>query len=159
MSAMALQRVEFHTGLDDPIGYACRLLRKAALQGVRVAALGPAGAIESLDRALWTFDERDFVPHARADRAAATVLKRSPVWLMAPDAAAAPAWRPTPEAPRVWVNLGIGLSEPVLAHCDRLIELLGLEPDAVQAGRARWRAYRGWGLDVVHHERGAGEGR
>lgn len=159
MSATALQRVEFHTGLDDRIVYACRLLRKAALQGVRVAALGPADAIESLDRALWTFDERDFVPHARVDRASASVLKRSPVWLMAPDGAGAAAWRPAPEAPRVWVNLGIGLTEPLLAHCDRLIELLGMEPEAVQAGRARWRAYRGWGLDVVHHERGAGEGR
>ena len=60
-----MTEVEFHTGVADPLAYACRLLRKAYRSGVRVLVTAPPATLAALDRALWTFDERDFVPHVR----------------------------------------------------------------------------------------------
>ena len=72
-SAAALTEVEFHTGVADPVGFACRLLRKAYRQGARVLVTAPGPRLGELDRALWTFEERDFVPHVRVPGAGAAV--------------------------------------------------------------------------------------
>ncbi len=81
--------VEFHTGVADKVAFACRLLRKAYRKGARVVVTGPREVLAALDRELWTFDERDFVPHARvnAPGALAEALAR------AGDAALDPCWR------------------------------------------------------------------
>ena len=55
-------RVEFHTSIADPLDFACRLLRKACRQGVRVQVSAAPETLTALDRALWTEPERDFVP-------------------------------------------------------------------------------------------------
>jgi DNA polymerase III subunit chi len=78
-----MTEVEFHTGVAEPLLFACKLLRKAARQGVRVQVTAPAQQLAALDRALWTFDERDFVPHARVPGASAELLRRTPIWLAA----------------------------------------------------------------------------
>ena len=77
-----MTEVEFHTGLADPVRFACRLLRKAVRQGARATVTAPAPAMALLDRELWTFDERDFVPHVRwrAD-CPPHLLVRTPRWL------------------------------------------------------------------------------
>ena len=61
---MAL-KVEFHTGVADELAFACRLLRKAYHQGARVLVRAPSARLARLDRELWTFAEREFVPHLR----------------------------------------------------------------------------------------------
>ena len=61
---MALQ-VEFHTGVADDLGFACRLLRKAYHKGARVLVRAPSARLARLDRELWTFVEREFIPHLR----------------------------------------------------------------------------------------------
>jgi DNA polymerase-3 subunit chi len=76
------------------------------------------------------------------------VRRRTPVWLaaaspLAEDAAAGPA-------PRVVVNLGADAPGDLLA-LDRLIEVLSTDPEDVERGRARWRAYKAAGLNIVHH--------
>ena len=58
-----MTEVEFHTGVADPTAFACRLLRKACRAGVRVLVTASPAPLVALDRALWTFAERDFVPH------------------------------------------------------------------------------------------------
>lgn len=150
MNTPLLQQVEFHTGLADPLLYACRLLRKASRQGARVAVAAPAPRLDALDRALWTFDERDFVPHARWHLAPPAVRSRSPVWLVDD----LPGAQADPGCPAVWVNLGAALDEALDRWCERLIELLGEDPEEVREGRARWKAYRARGLQVVHHTAG-----
>jgi DNA polymerase III subunit chi len=135
--------VEFHTGVTDPLGFACRLLRKAYRRGARVLVTAPAPTLDALDRALWTFDEREFLPHLRlAGTASAALASRTPIWLT--DGA------PPPDAPEVLVNLGAAVADE-LAPFARVIEIVAADADAEQAGRARWREYRTRGLAVTHH--------
>jgi DNA polymerase-3 subunit chi len=139
--------VEFHTGVADKLGFACRLLRKAFHRGVRVAVIGPDPDLAALDRALWAFEEREFIPHLRvAPATTAGLAMRTPIWLVS---------GPLPDgAPGVVVNLG---AEPPddLGAVNRLIEVVSADPDDEARGRARWRGYRARGLAVEHHPAGA----
>jgi DNA polymerase III subunit chi len=141
-----LAEVEFHTNVDDPVAFACRLLRKAYRSGARAWVTAPEPLLSELDRSLWTFDERDFVPHARVPGAAVAILACTPLWL-------APQVTHTvlPEAPRLLVN--VGAAAPVdFSSLDRLIEIVSMDADEAQAGRERWRAYKATELNVVHHK-------
>jgi DNA polymerase III subunit chi len=147
-----IAEVEFHTGVADPLGFTCRLLRKAYRKGSRVLVTAPAPLLSQLDRELWTFDERDFVPHLRlAGTPQATLAARTPIWL---SDGAVPAGATA--APDVLVNLG---AEPQddLGPFSRVIEIVGAEPDAEQAGRQRWRTYKARGLSITHHAAAARE--
>lgn len=140
---MAL-RVEFHTGVSDDLGFACRLLRKAMRHGARVLVRAPAARLQRLDRDLWTFVERDFVPHLRfsAPGAVPANAARTPIWLVDGDVPAG--------CPPVMVNLGADLPASLVGF-ERVIEIVAVDADDEQRGRARWRAYRALGLDVKHH--------
>lgn len=142
-----MTEVEFHTGVADSVGFACRLLRKACRQGARVLVTAPEATLRELDRALWTFEEREFVPHVRMPGAAADVAARTPVWL-AGDVSPAPAG-----APGVVVNLGAEAPAD-LGALQRLIEVVSADADAAARGRERWRAYKAAGLQIKHHAAG-----
>ena len=140
-----MTEVEFHTGVADRSGFACRLLRKAYRQGARVLVTAPHDVLAEIDRLLWTFDDRDFVPHVRVPGAAATVASRTPIWLSADLQHAA-----APGAPPVVLNLGAPLP-PALGGLGRLIEVVSDDPDDADRGRGRWRAYKAAGLHIKHH--------
>ena len=146
-----MTEVEFHTGVQDAVGFTCRLLRKAHRQSVRVVVTAPSEVLADLDRQLWTFDEQDFVPHVRVldvPGAAGTLAARTPIWL-APYAS-------LPGAPRVVVNLGAD-APTNLSAVERLIEVVVVDVDQAERGRSRWRAYKQAGLHIRHH--GGGEAR
>ena len=63
-----LAEVEFHTGLDDPLAHACKLLRKAVRQGSRVCVATPRP--DRLSARLWSLEAREFPAHARPGSAA-----------------------------------------------------------------------------------------
>ena len=129
--------------MADRAAFACRLLRKAYRRGARVLVTAPAAVLGRLDRELWTFDEREFVPHLRVAAGAVPVqAARTPIWLS--------EGVPPAGAPDVLVNLG---AEPPadLSAFTRVIEIVSDEADDAQAGRERWRGYKSRGLDVVHH--------
>ena len=146
-----MTEVEFFTDVAQPLGFACRLLRKAYRKGARLWVTAPPDTLQALDRELWVFDEREFVPHIRISPSPETpwpvAAARTPVWLMTtlPDPQAWP-----PEAPQVLVNLGAAPPES-LAGCARLIEIVSREPDEAARGRQRWRHYRELGLAIKHH--------
>ncbi len=144
--------VAFHTGLDDPMGYACRLLRKAVRQGARVVVSADAPTLDVLDKALWTFDAQDFVPHLRwqADREMPAHLGRTPLWLVLAGEEGAAA------ALEAGVVVRIGALEPIGpgTPAERVIELVGAEDDERRSARRRWRAYEALGWQVQHHPAG-----
>jgi DNA polymerase-3 subunit chi len=141
-----MTEVEFHTAVAEPLQFACRLLRKAVRQGARVQVTAPAATLQQLDRLLWTFEEREFVPHVRMPGAAETAARRTPVWL----ATAALA----DGAPVILVNLGADL--PTAPETlERVIEVVADDADEAARGRERWRAYKALGLSLKHHDAGA----
>jgi DNA polymerase-3 subunit chi len=142
-----MTEVEFHTGVADRIGFTCRLLRKAWRRNLRVLLTAPASALAEMDRALWTFEEREFLPHVRVPGASQAVRERTPIWLATSADAIADAGK---SAPRLVVNLG-GDAPLALEAIDRLIEVVSAEPEDVSRGRERWRAYKAAGLQIVHH--------
>ncbi len=143
--------VDFHSGMADKLGHACRLLRKAVRQGARVQVRGEPEELDRLDQALWTFDPQEFVPHLRwrSPDAPPAALQRTPVWLVASGS----AWPATLERPAVLVNLGPqapGESE-LPEGLARVIEIVGPDSSEVEAGRRRWRHYLQRGLAPTHH--------
>ena len=145
-----MTEVEFHTGVVDKLGFACRLLRKAYRKGARLIVTGPAPLLTALDRELWTFAERDFIPHLRLSSAVApTLLVRTPIWLVDDDAALLDNGLPD-DAPTLLVNLGSAApANPV--RFQRIIEVLSTDADDQRLGRERWRDYKASGLNVAHH--------
>lgn len=140
-----MTEVEFHTGVADSVGFACRLLRKACRQGVRVQVTAPPAQLEQLDRQLWTFDEREFLPHMRMPGGSPEMARRTPIWLC--------AQAQLEDAPAVLVNLGAAAPADPRA-LQRLIEVVADEADEAACGRERWRAYKAAGLDIRHHAAG-----
>ena len=144
-------QVDFHSGVNDKLGHACRLLRKAVRQGARVRVCGEPTELDALDQALWTFDAQDFVPHLRwrSGDSPAAALHRTPVWLMA----SGQTWPEGLERASVFVNLGpqAPAGDEAAAGVARVIEIVGHEPDEVESGRRRWRHYQQRGLAPTHH--------
>lgn len=140
--------IAFHTGLADKASYTCRLLRKAWRQGARVAVTGAPELLNRLDALLWTFEQEEFVPHARlrAQTRPDAALARTPIWLV-DDAQAFSAFN----EPQVLVNLGPGAATG-FERFTRVIEIVGDAAEDAQAGRQRWRHYQGAGFKPVLHE-------
>jgi DNA polymerase III subunit chi len=137
-----MTQLEFHTGIADVMDYGCRLLRKAYRRGTRVVVCGDPERLSRLDVLLWTFEQLEFIPHLRlrsGDRPNAA-MQRTPIWLVDPQV----DW---PSAD-VAINLGEApLGQP--QRVARVLELVGEQPEARQAGRLRWRHYASQGLQPV----------
>jgi DNA polymerase-3 subunit chi len=140
-----MTEIKFHFNVPDRMGYACRLLRKAARQGARVVVSAPAPVLTQLDRQLWTFEPLDFVPHvhARPGHAPAPRLRDTPVWLT----------EQVQEAPHHEVLLNMG--HELVAGFEgfaRLIELVSVDGPDRQAGRGRWKHYADRGYVISRHD-------
>ena len=142
--------VAFHTGIANPLDYACRLLRKAYRSGARVAVHAEPAVLDRLDQALWTFEALEFVPHIvlPRDGGDAARLAQSPIVLVKGDIAA-------PAACRIGVTLG---GHPVgeVGAFDRLIAIVGQDDAQREAGRQRWREYQRAGHAVSQVAKPAG---
>lgn len=143
-----MTEVQFHTGLADPLAYACRLLRKSQRSGAQVVVTGEPAALDRLDVLLWTFEPLEFVPHARLRAGAASParLAATPIWL-----ADTPSDVSRHE---VLVNLGPEVSSGFESF-ERLFELVGNGADEAGAGRRRWQHLKARGYPVKHVEVGA----
>jgi DNA polymerase III subunit chi len=150
MAGPGLSEVEFHTGVEEPLAFACRLLRKAVRSGARAWVTAPAVTLAELDRSLWTFEERDFLPHVRMPGAPVALAQRTPLWL----STGVDGTSVVTGAPRLLVNLG-AQAPTDWAQLDRVIEVVSADADEAQSGRDRWRAYKAAGLNVVHHKASA----
>lgn len=139
-----MTEITFHFNMPDRLDYACRLLRKAWRAGARIAAVGPEPLIQELDRLLWTFEPREFVPHAHVRQAGSVVAAHTAVWL-------APSPERVPDDTTVLVNLGTELPAG-FERFARLIEIVPREPAERQAARRRWKHYAELGYRINQHE-------
>lgn len=142
-------KVEFHSGVADKLGVACRFLRKAQAAGAAVVVCGDPAGLDRLDVALWTFDPLSFVAHARLKAAATPTpqLARTPVWLVDDPASIATS--------DLLVNLGPAMAQGWQAF-QRVVEIVSTETDDANAGRQRWREYSACaGIELIHYPRGA----
>ncbi len=144
-----MTEVAFHFNVPDKLGYACRLLRKAAGSGAKVVVTGEAGLLRALDTELWTFSALEFLPHCHAASADAQVLEASPIVL-------ADAPRATPHQ-EVLVNLGTRIPDG-FERFERLIEVVTQEDEDRQQARTRWKHYADRGYAIKRHDLAAREG-
>lgn len=117
-----------------------RLLEKTLAAGKRaVVILGAPERVEALNAVLWTFDQDSWIPHgSAADGNAAD----QPVWLTAADE--------NPNGAQ-YLFLADGAGSARIADFERCFELFdGNDPEAVQAARARWKAYQGAGHALAY---------
>ena len=143
-----MTEVQFHFNVADRLVYACRLLRKAVRSGTRVAVTAPPATLTRLDRALWTFDPQEFLPHllVRAGEPVPPRLRRTPVWLVERADLAAQH--------TVLVYLGEQPAEGFESF-SRLIEIVSTDPAEREAARLRWKHYAGRGYAIAKFEAAA----
>ena len=135
---MSLQ-VSFYSDAEDPLSYACRLIRRALASGRPVGVCVAPAQAARLDGLLWSFDATDFIPHRRWDGA---VPPAPGEVLLVDDAARLPHRG-------LLLNLSDGMPGAALEF-ERVLEVIGREPGRVQAGRVRYRAYQQAGAKLDH---------
>lgn len=143
-------RVDFYL-VDDTaprawLALACRLTEKAFSQAHRVciAADSPEQAA-TLDKLLWTFRDRSFVPHAVVDGDAAV---DEPVLIT--------AGAPPAGVCDVLVNLRPEAPGDLTAFA-RIVEPLDGDPTRRRRGRERFKHYREHGLAPESHNLSAND--
>lgn len=136
--------IRFHVQLQDPVGYACRLIRKALKQGAQLGVWGPRSVLKQLDQQLWTFDDQAFLPHVWLEDGMDEVLReRSPIWL-------SDQLEPLRQRP-VLLNLGQELVSAPEGFA-KLAELVASDDWSTHQARQRFVAYRDAGLAPQRHE-------
>lgn len=143
-----MTEVSFHFNVPERTEYVCRLLRKATRQGARVVVTGPLQGLSGLDKALWSFDPLEFVPHvlARRNEKPHERLAATPIWLL----------EDTADAVHHDVLLNLGHETPAgFESFARLIEIVSADGDDRTSARERWKHYASRGYNIVRHEMGA----
>lgn len=143
-----MTEIAFHFNLPDKLAYSCRLLRKIYLSGAKVTVTAEDDLLARLDAELWSFSLTEFVPHCLASALPQT-MAATPVVLAAPLAGAFGG--------AVLLNLGLGIPQG-FEKFERLIEVVSLAADDVQAGRSRWKDYAGRGYRMQRHDLGSRPG-
>lgn len=135
-----MTRIDFHSDVPDKIAYACRLVRKARSANCNVVLLtANAQQLASLDDALWTFSEQDFLPHVRADDPLAA---RTPIILTDNE---------QQEVPHHQILINLTDTTPVhFARFERMFEIIASDNEDKTAGRDRYRFYQQRGYPLTH---------
>ena len=137
-----MTEIAFHFNAPGKIDHSCRLLRKALRSGARVVVVAPDELLGTLDRALWTFSAREFLPHCLAG-ADADMRELSPIVLGG-----------TPEQwPHHDVLLNLGETVPPgFERFSRLIEVVSTDEQDRVPARTRWRHYASRGYAITRHD-------
>lgn len=138
-----MTQVDFHIGIEDPVAYCCRLVRKVLATGSQALIVADAALLQHLDAALWADEPSGFTPHAMAD-APPAVVARSPVVL-----AATVSWKIGFN--QVLINLSGEFPDDGQGFA-RIIELVSRDDLAVKAARERWKSYKRLGFSLVNHD-------
>jgi DNA polymerase III subunit chi len=135
-----MTRIDFHSNVPDKIAYACRLVRKARAAQCRVVLLtDDQQQLATLDNALWTFSEADFLPHVLATDPLAA---QTPIVLTTDDKADLPHYQ-------VLINLSID-TPTCFSRFERMFEIISSDPAETAAGRERYGFYKQRGYPLSH---------
>ncbi|MES2150654.1 MAG: DNA polymerase III subunit chi [Pseudomonadota bacterium] len=135
-----MTRIDFHTNIADKLAYACRLARKAyGARGQLVLLVEDEAQAATLDAALWTLSETDFLPHALAGNALAA---QSPIVISLPGQDALPHF-----------DMLVNLTRSTPAQVDRferVFEIVSSDEQDAAAGRKRYAAYKQQAYPLTH---------
>ena len=138
-----MTRVDFHFNVADKIDYGCRLIRKIRKAGQKAVVFCDDDArLRQFDAALWSFAPLEFIPHLMGSDPLAA---RTPVLLTS-------SFYELPHH-EVLVNLGTSLPQ-FFTRFERLLEVVGAEPEDRALARQRYRYYQDRGYPLATHEVG-----
>ena len=152
-----MTRIDFHSNIADKLSFACRLTRKVAGAGHTLVLLTEdAAQAASLDAALWTLSETDFLPHVMAGNALAV---HTPIIIACIDSDGdgdGDGDRGKAELPRgdMLINLTRRMPDSV-DRFQRVFELVSTDKDDAAAGRRRYLDYKQKSYPVEHFVAGA----
>lgn len=145
-----MTEITFYFNVPDRLTYACRLLRKALRSATQqakpgVAVLAPLATLSRFDRALWTFEATEFLPHVLLPNSVTPQANHlhTPVWLV----------EQADRAAHLNLLLHLG-DEPAVGFesFGRMVEIVSTHPDERDAARTRWKHYKARGYDIQKHE-------
>jgi len=123
-----------------------KLLGRVLAGGGRaLVRVGSPERLATLDAALWTCADPDWLPHGTA---ATGNAESQPIWLTLDDA-------PAPNAARFLVLVD-GADSARIAEYDRVLDLFdGEDEAALAAARDRWKAAKAAGHALIYWQQGA----
>jgi DNA polymerase III subunit chi len=121
-----------------------QILEKVLARGDRVVVMaGSPERVEALNAALWTYDDRSFLPHGSSRDGFA---EDQPIWLTTAEE--------NPNAASMLV-LADGATTRDIAVWHSAIEIFdGADEAAVGAARERWKAYKAAGHTLTYWKQG-----
>lgn len=136
-------RVDFYVSKDSNSQFtlltACRIAEKALTAGHRIhIRMRSQEECEKLDALLWTFRDRSFIPHELSNHP----IENCPVTI-------------SPEINEKHADMLLNVADEIpqnIKQFQRIAEIIGNQPESIDAGRERYRFYRENGLDPQHHE-------
>lgn len=136
-----MTRIDFYTGVADPLRFACRLTHTVYKKGERLIVwFANDEALSSFSTRLWCLGDTLFVPHCRIDDALAP---ETPVWLTCE----------LPDTGNLGVLLNLGPAYPAEpGRFSRILEIVGSDEASTAAARERFKAYRDHGFAIEHHD-------
>ena len=132
-----MTRIDFYHYADEKLRFACRLAAKAYERSSRLVVYTPeARVLGEFDKALWTFQQTGFVPHAFAGTA---IAAETPVILAASGE----------NLPHHDVLLNLADEwPPFFASFERLLEIVAADEEDKARARSRYAFYRKRGYDI-----------
>ena len=136
-----MTRIDFHSNVPDKIQLRLPPGAQGARRPVPDRAAGARRAeLAALDAALWTFSDRDFLPHVQRRRSAGRRNAGDPDWT-----------KMTGELPHHQVLINLSDRPPAhFARFERMFEIIGSDEADLQAGRERYRFYKQRGYSLTH---------
>jgi DNA polymerase-3 subunit chi len=137
-------RLDFHVNVGHRLHYACRVARKVRGAGRSLLVFcSDADRLARFDTALWTFSALDFLPHVYTG---SPLAPATPIWL---------TLQPRNAARDVLLLLDDAVAPGFaewFAQFERVIEIVSQDDDDRQLARARYKTYKGAGLQPATHE-------
>lgn len=127
-----MTRIDFHSNVHNKLLYACRLTRKAhATQHKIILHTKNSEEMTYLDKLLWTFSAKDFLPHVYNNNPLAS---NTPIILIDQNVPKLPHYQ-------ILINLSHTILE-YFSRFERIFEIISTNEIDKIAGRKRYLFYR-----------------